>query len=98
MLNNKSKKFEGVLYDIRGPLLQEAERLEDQGCKILKLNIGNTKPFGFDAPNEIIFDVIQNIRHAEGYTDSRGIFSARKAIMQYCQTRNFVNIDINNIG
>ena len=93
----KSNKFTGILYDIRGPLLREAEQLESQGRKILKLNIGNTKPFGFDAPDEIITDVIQNIRQAEGYTDSRGIFSARKAIMQYCQIRNFVNLDINNI-
>ena len=93
----KSNKFEGVLYDIRGPLLKEAERLEKEGKKIIRLNIGNTKPFGFDAPDEIITDVISVIRNTEGYSDSRGIFSARKAIMQYCQTRKFVNLDIDHI-
>jgi len=93
----KSNKFEGVLYDIRGPLLKEASRLEREGHKILKLNIGNTKPFGFDAPDEIIKDVIFNIREAEGYSDSKGIFSARKAIFQYYQTKGFTNLNLENI-
>lgn len=93
----KSNKFEGVGYDIRGPLLKEANRLEAEGCKIIKLNIGNTKPFGFHAPDEIRQDVVKNIGDAEGYADSRGIFQARKAIMQYCQTRGFTNLDIENI-
>lgn len=93
----KSKKFEGVLYDIRGPLLKEAERLEKEGKKIIRLNIGNTKPFGFDAPDEIITDVITYIRDTEGYSDSRGIFSARKAIMQYYQTRMLTNLNMDHI-
>lgn len=97
MNHKKANKFEGVLYDIRGRLLDEANRLELEGHKILKLNIGNTKPFGLDAPDEIITDVIRNIRSAEGYSDSKGIFSARKAIMHYCQTRFFTNLDIDNI-
>ncbi|OGY41719.1 MAG: aminotransferase [Candidatus Buchananbacteria bacterium RBG_13_36_9] len=93
----KSKKFEGVLYDIRGPLLKEADRLEKEGKKIIRLNIGNTKPFGFDAPDEIITDVIAYIRDTEGYSDSRGIFSARKAIMQYYQTRKLTNLNMDHI-
>ena len=94
----KAHKFEGVGYDIRGPLLNEAEKLIDEGHKILKLNIGNTKPFGFDAPDEIITNLIHNIREAEGYSDSRGIFPAREAVMQYCQTRGFTNLNIDNIS
>ncbi|MCX6745104.1 MAG: pyridoxal phosphate-dependent aminotransferase [Candidatus Parcubacteria bacterium] len=93
----KSNKFEGVGYDIRGPLLKEAQRLEASGHKILKLNIGNTKPFGFDAPDEIRHDVAQNLVDAEGYADSKGIFPARKAIMQVCQTKGFTNLDIDNV-
>ncbi len=93
----KSAKFEGVGYDIRGPLLEEAERLEAQGITILKLNVGNTKPFGFNAPDEIITDVIANLRAAEGYSISRGIFSARKAIMHLCQTKKFLKVVIENI-
>ncbi len=93
----KARKFDGVLYDIRGPLHDEAKRLEDQGVKVIKLNIGNTKPFGFDAPDEIIADVIQNLRQAEGYSESKGIFSARKAIMQECQLKGFLNLNLENI-
>lgn len=93
----KAHKFEGVLYDIRGPLLDEANRLKNQGIRVIELNIGNTKPFGFDAPDEIIADVIQNLRKAEGYSESKGIFSARKAIMQECQLKGFINLNIENI-
>ncbi len=93
----KSNKFEGVLYDIRGPLLDEAERLQKQGHRIISLNIGNTKPFGLDAPDEIIEDVILNLRTAEGYSDSAGIFPARKAVFHYCQSRGFTGLNISNI-
>lgn len=93
----KSKKLDNVCYDIRGPVLDEADRMIQNGVKILKLNIGNPAPFKFDAPDEIIRDMIFNLRDSEGYSDSKGIFSARKAIMQYCQLKKFPNVDINDI-
>ncbi len=93
----KSKKLDNVCYDIRGPVLDEANRMSDDGIKILKLNIGNPAPFNFDAPDEIIYDMIHNLRRSEGYSDSKGIFSARKAIMQYCQIKKIPNVDINSI-
>lgn len=93
----KSNKLDNVCYDIRGPALEEANRLEDEGNRIMKLNIGNPAPFGFDAPDEIIADVIRNIRNAQGYTDSRGLFSARKAIMQECQKLEIEGVDIDDI-
>ena len=93
----KSDKLQNVCYDIRGPVLQEALRLEEEGHRITKLNVGNPAPFGFDAPDEIIQDVIRNIAAAQGYSESRGIFSARKAIMQDCQLRGLMNIDIDDI-
>jgi len=89
----KSTKLDNVLYDIRGPIVEEAKRLEDEGRKILKLNTGNPAPFGLMAPDEIIEDMIANLTHSEGYCDSKGIFPARKAIMQYCQQK-----DINGVG
>ena len=79
----KSNKLANIFYEIRGPVLEEAARMEDEGHRILKLNIGNPKPFGFDAPDEIITDVIKNLPHSEGYSESKGIYSARKAVMQY---------------
>ncbi len=93
----KSQKLEGVCYDIRGPVLDYAVKLEEDGHKILKLNIGNPAPFGFDAPDEIIADVIHNLRAAQGYTASKGLFAARKAIMQECQRLEIPNIDIDDI-
>ena len=93
----KSKKLEGVCYDIRGPVLEHANRLEEDGHRILKLNIGNPAPFGFDAPDEMIADVIHNLRNAQGYTASRGLFPARKAIMQECQRLNIANVEIDDI-
>lgn len=93
----KSKKLEGVCYDIRGPIMEHANRLEEEGHRILKLNIGNPAPFGFDAPDEIIADVIHNLRAAQGYTASKGLFPARKAIMQECQRLNIPDIDIEDI-
>jgi alanine-synthesizing transaminase len=93
----KSHKLDEVCYDIRGPVMVEAKRLEDEGFKILKLNIGNPAPFGFDAPDELIHDVIVNLRDAQGYCDSQGLFSARKAIMQYYQTRGVMDINIDDI-
>lgn len=93
----KSNKLEGVSYDVRGPVLEEAERMQEEGISILKLNTGNPAPFGFEAPNEVIRDLIMNARDSEGYSDSKGIFSARKAIEQYCQLKKFPNVTINDI-
>lgn len=93
----KSSKLEGVSYDVRGPVLEEAEKMQDEGISILKLNTGNPSTFGFEAPNEIVRDLILNVRDSEGYSDSKGIFSARKAIEQYYQLKNFPNLSINDI-
>ncbi len=93
----KSSKLSNVCYDIRGPVMQEAKRLEEEGYNIIKLNIGNPAPFGLDAPDEIIHDVIINLREAQGYSDSKGIFSARKAIMQYCQQKQIENVGVDDI-
>jgi alanine-synthesizing transaminase len=96
-LFKKSEKLHGVCYDIRGPVLDHAHRLEEEGHRIQKLNIGNPAPFGFDAPDEIMLDVIQNLRNAQGYTESKGLFSARKAIMQECQKLAINNVEIDDI-
>ena len=93
----KSSKLENVCYDIRGPVMDEANRMIEEGVDILRLNIGNLAPFQFDAPDEIIHDMVYNLRNAQGYSDSRGIFSARKAIMQYCQLKGIPNVGINDI-
>ena len=93
----KSLKLNDVCYDIRGPVLKQANRLEEEGHRILKLNIGNPAPFGFDAPDEIIQDVMANIREAQGYTDSKGLFAARKAVMHECQRLQIPNVSIDDI-
>ena len=93
----KSKKLADVCYDIRGPVLAEAKRLEEEGYRIIKLNIGNTAPFGLNAPDELFHDVILNLRHSQGYCDSKGLFSARKAVMQYYQQRNVPEVEIEDI-
>ena len=84
---SKANKLENVLYDVRGPVVDEANRMEEMGMRILKLNIGNPAPFGFQAPDEVIQDIRDNIVNSQGYSDSRGIFSARKAVMQYAQLK-----------
>ena len=94
---DKSDKLLNVCYDIRGPVMEEANRMEADGINVLKLNIGNPAPFGFTAPDEIIVDMIYNLRHTEGYSESKGLFSARKSIMQYCQLKNIPNVSINDI-
>jgi alanine-synthesizing transaminase len=93
----KSNKLNNVCYDIRGPVLDHANRLEEEGLRILKLNIGNPAPFGFEAPDEIIHDVIHNLAKAQGYCHSKGIYSARKAVMQRCQLIGIPNVDIDDI-
>ncbi len=94
---NKSTKLDNVCYDIRGPVMDEAVRMESEGQRILKLNIGNPAPFGFAAPDEVIRDMMYNLRECEGYSDSKGMFSARKAIMQYCQIKGVKGVDIGDI-
>nr|WP_230971675.1 pyridoxal phosphate-dependent aminotransferase [Nitrogeniibacter aestuarii] len=93
----KSHKLADVCYDIRGPVLERAKQLEDEGHRVTKLNIGNLAPFGFEAPEEIVVDVIKNLRGASGYTDSKGLFSARKAIMHYTQQKNIAGVGIEDI-
>lgn len=93
----KSSKLDNVLYDIRGPVMDEANRMEEEGYNIIKLNIGNPATFGLEAPDEIIHDVIFNVRNAQGYTDSKGIFPARKAIMQYCQHKCIEGVTVNDV-
>ncbi len=93
----KSHKLDNVCYDVRGPVVDEANRMIENGMEILKLNIGNPAPFGFTAPLEVIQDLTYNLRASEGYSDSKGIFPARKAIMQYCQLKNIPNVGINDI-
>lgn len=96
-LINKAEALSNVFYDIRGPVLKEANRLEEEGHRVLKLNIGNPAAFGFEAPEEILRDVIHNLPAAQGYCDSKGLYSARKAIMQYCQQLGIENVDVNDI-
>ena len=84
---SKSQKLDAVCYDIRGHVFNTARRMEEEGHRILKLNIGNPAPFGFDAPQEILQDVIHNLHRSTGYCDSKGLFSARKAVMQYYQQK-----------
>ena len=93
----KSSKLDNVRYEIRGPVLDEANRMIADGAKVLKLNIGNPAPFSFTTPEEIIRDMQMNLHDCEGYSDSKGIFSARKAIMQYCQLKKIPNVDVNDI-
>jgi len=93
----KSQRLNNLKYEIRGATYQKALELESQGFKIHNLNIGNPAPFGFDAPDEIVHDIIMNIRNAQGYADSRGLFSARKAVMHYTQTIGIQDVEINDI-
>lgn len=94
---NKSSKLDNVLYDVRGPVVEEAGRMEAQGRRVLKLNIGNPAPFGFSTPQEVIEDMMTNVKDSQGYSDSRGIFAARKAIMQYCQNKKIPNVSMDDI-
>ena len=94
---SKASKLENVLYDVRGPVVDEANRMEENGMRVLKLNIGNPAPFGFQAPEEVIQDIRDNIVNCQGYSDSRGIFAARKAIMQYAQLKHIPNVQMKDI-
>lgn len=93
----KSSKLDNVLYDVRGPVVDEAARMEANGLTILKLNIGNPAPFGFNAPEEVILDMRQSLWECQGYSDSKGLFSARKAIMQYCQLKKIPDVTMDDI-
>ena len=93
----KSHKLDNVLYDVRGPVADEAVRMEAAGTHILKLNIGNPAPFGFRTPDEVVYDMSQQLPDTEGYSPSKGLFSARKAIMQYAQLKNIPNVSIDDI-
>ena len=93
----KSTKLDNVCYDIRGPVMDEANRLAENGVNVLKLNIGNPAPYDLFAPDEIVSDMSMNLRDSEGYSDSKGLFAARKAIMQYCQLKGIPNVDVNDI-
>lgn len=92
-----SSKLDNVCYDIRGPILKHAKRMEEEGQKILKLNIGNPAPFGFDAPDEILVDVIRNLPTSQGYCDSKGIYSARKAVVQHYQKHGLRDLEVEDV-
>ncbi|EUJ10124.1 aspartate/tyrosine/aromatic aminotransferase [Methylophilaceae bacterium 11] len=94
---NKSNKLSNVCYDIRGPVLQRARQMEDEGQRIIKLNIGNPAAFGFEVPEEIQQDTIRNMGKAGGYTDSKGLFEPRKAIMHYTQSKNIAGVTVDDI-
>jgi alanine-synthesizing transaminase len=93
----KSAKLANVCYDIRGPVMARSRILEEEGHRIIKLNIGNLAPFGFEAPDEVVHDVVINLPNASGYSDSRGLFAARKAIMQYAQTKGIAGVQLDDI-
>ena len=93
----KSAKLNNVLYDVRGPIVDAAKQMEDEGQKIIKLNIGNMAPFGFDAPEEIQQDMIRNLPNSAGYSDSKGIFAARKAVMHYSQQLGIAGVTLDDI-
>ncbi|MGB8380811.1 MAG: pyridoxal phosphate-dependent aminotransferase [Dermatophilaceae bacterium] len=93
----QSRKLADVCYDIRGPVLDEAKRLEEEGHRILKLNIGNPAPFGFEAPDEILIDMIAQLPQAQGYCDSKGIVSARRAVTQYYRLKGVEGVDIEDV-
>ena len=93
----KSSKLDNVLYDVRGPVVDEANRMEEAGTHVLKLNIGNPAPFGFRTPDEVIYDMKRQLTECEGYSPSKGLFSARKAIMQYAQTKHIPNVTMEDI-
>jgi alanine-synthesizing transaminase len=93
----KSTKLSNVCYDIRGPVMERAKQMEEEGQRIIKLNIGNLAPFGFEAPEEVQQDVILNMPNSSGYSDSKGMFAARKAIMHYCQSKKIMGVGLDDI-
>lgn len=96
-LLKKSSKLDNVCYDIRGPVMEHARLMEEEGHRIIKLNLGNLAPFGFEVPEEIQQDVIHNLPQASGYSESKGLFAARKAIMHYCQQKRIAGVELEDI-
>ncbi len=96
-LLHKSSKLNNVLYDVRGPIVDAARQMEEEGQKIIKLNIGNMAPFGFDPPDEVVQDMIRNLPESAGYSDSKGIFAARKAVMHYTQQQGIAGVTLDDI-
>lgn len=94
---DKSKKLNQVTYDVRGPVLEEANRMLRSGIDVLRLNIGNLAPYGFQAPESIVRDMVEQLRSAEGYSDSKGLLSAREAIVTYCRYKNITNVDVDDV-
>ena len=94
---HKSRKLANVCYDIRGPVLAQARLMEDEGHRIIKLNIGNPAAFGFKAPDELVVDMIHNLHDASGYGDSKGLFAARKAVMQYSQQKRIAGVQLDDV-
>ena len=94
---NKSAKLNNVLYDVRGPIVDAAKQMEDEGQKIIKPNIGNMAPFGFDPPEEVVQDMARNLHDSAGYSDSKGIFAARKAVMHYTQQQGIAGVTLEDI-
>ena len=94
---HKSTKLNEICYEIRGPVPEKARQMEEEGHKIIKLNIGNLAVFGFDPPDEIVHDMIRNLPNAAGYTDSKGMFAPRKAVVQYCQTKDIEGVTIDDV-
>ena len=93
----KSSKLANVAYDIRGPVLDKARQMEDEGHKIIKLNIGNVAAFGLEPPDEIVQDMIRNLPHSAGYTDSKGLFAPRKAVVHYCQEKRIQGVTVDDV-
>ncbi len=94
---NKSSKLADVFYDIRGPVLELAQRMEDEGQNIIKLNIGNLASFGFEPPDEIVQDMIRNLPHSAGYTDSKGLFAPRRAVVGYTQEKGIRGVTVDDV-
>src|SRR6186713_1674179 len=93
----KSSKLESVCYDIRGPVLEKARQMEEEGQHIIKLNIGNIAAFGLEPPDEIVQDMIRNLAAASGYTDSKGLFAPRKAVVHYCQEKGIKGVSVDDV-
>ena len=93
----KSSKLANVCYDIRGPVLDKARQMEEEGQKIIKLNIGNLAVFGLEPPDEIVQDMIRNLAHAAGYTDSKGLFAPRKSVVHYTQEKGISGVSVDDV-
>ena len=94
---DRASKLDDLRYAIRGPVLEEATRLEHEGHRLVKLSIGNPAPFGFEAPEEVLVDMIRNLPTSQGYCESQGLYSARKAVMQYNQRKGIKGVEIDDI-